>query len=168
MYRNGHYGVNLLLYAPLGAGLVVLGEPLLAVVGWMLAVGLATAPDVDHRLPLVSHRGITHTVWAALAVGFACGAALSLSAESVGLFTPTAGALVGAVGGTVGILGHVAGDALTPMGVTPFTPLSTTHYSASLWTADNPFANYGLLVVGVFVTSLVVVVALQTGSAAPV
>ncbi|MFC7028372.1 metal-dependent hydrolase [Halomicroarcula sp. GCM10025324] len=168
MYRNGHYGLNLLLYAPVGAALLLLREPLLSMVGWGLAVGLATTPDLDHRLPLVSHRGITHTVWAALAASVVCGGLLYVTAGSIGAYTPVEGAVVGALGATVGILGHVAGDAMTPMGVTPFTPLSKSHYSLQLWTADSTIANYGLLLSGVFVTSLVVLMALRTVYAVPV
>lgn len=168
MYRNGHYGLNLILFAPVGGGLLVLRQPELSLLGWALALAFATTPDVDIRLPLVSHRGITHTVWAALLAGLVVGGACYVVGPTTGLFTASAGAIVGGLGAAIGILGHIAGDALTPMGVTPFTPVSNAHYSASLWTADNTFANYGLLATGVFVTSLVLLLALRTVYAVPV
>jgi inner membrane protein len=63
MYRIGHHGMALLVYAPAGYGLTEFGpDPLLAFVGGAVVRSLATLPDVDLRLPLVSHRGPNHSL----------------------------------------------------------------------------------------------------------
>ena len=74
MYRPGHDGLALLLYAPLGLVLLGVDRSALAVAGGAVTVGLAPLPDFDLRLPVVSHRGVTHTVGFAHAVDLGVGA----------------------------------------------------------------------------------------------
>jgi inner membrane protein len=158
MYRTGHYGAALLAYAPIAAVVVSAGFRTLAFLGAAVTLGLATLPDFDHRLPLVSHRGITHTVWFAIVVGGVVGFLGSVVGASLG---PTAETIVGTAGfvvGFVSIASHVAADALTPAGVRPFAPLSSRQFSYSVTTAKNPIANYTLLVVGVFAVAAAVIV----------
>ena len=161
MYRAGHYGTSLVAYAPVGFVLTALGVVELAVGGAAVAVAGAMIPDWDQRVPFISHRGPTHTVWFALLVGAvyaAIGAALGSSVGVAGV------ALFGLVGGTVGvatIVGHLLGDVLTPMAVRPFKPMSSASYSLDIVKAANPIANYALLVVGV----AVVVAAVGAGGA---
>ncbi|MFB6242479.1 MAG: metal-dependent hydrolase [Halobaculum sp.] len=148
MHREGHLGAALLAYTPLGAAALAVGQVIPAALGAVVTVALASVPDYDHRIPGISHRGITHTVWFAAAVAALVG---GLAAAFVGLESPDArlaggfGALVGAVA----VLSHVAADAITPMGVTPFVPLSDRHYTLDLVRADNTVANYLLLTAGV-------------------
>lgn len=56
--------------------------------------------------------------------------------------------------GSIVVLSHIAADSLTPMGVRPFTPFSSAHYSFGLTTADNTIANHVLLVVGAVVAGV--------------
>jgi inner membrane protein len=154
MHREGHVGAALALYAPIGVLASVAASPAFAVAGGAGAVLLATLPDQDMRIPLVSHRGITHTVWFALLVGGVLGAAAGyLAGESgyagtTGMGTPLGvGAFAFAVG-FVTIASHILADALTPMGVTPFAPLRERKYTVGVATASNPIANYALLVAG--------------------
>ena len=149
MYRYGHAGAVLFLYAPLGAGLRVLGEPTLALAGGVLAVALSMLPDVDQFLP-IDHRGPTHTVWFVAACGL-------LSALGGGLVSILAGGflgrplLVAAVAGsaaTISLGSHLLADAITPMGIRPFHPLSDRHYTLDLTPAKNPRANVTLLGIG--------------------
>lgn len=145
MYRLGHYGAALLTVAPLGGGLIAVGFAEVAVLSGAGALALAMVPDLDQRLPLVSHRGLTHTVWFALVVGAAV-AGLALAILPVAdIVAGSVGFLVGA--GTIG--SHIAADALTPAGVRPWAPLDNTSYSAEVTTAANPLANYALLGLGV-------------------
>ncbi len=158
MYAAGHYGVSLLAYAPVGAALVGVGRGDLAFVGGVVVLWLATLPDVDHRLPFVEHRTVTHTVPFALLVGAATGAvAYGGAAALPDLFgsAETAGAF-GAFLGAYGVLAHLLGDVVTPSGVPLLWPLSSRSYTLSLWTAKNRVANYGLLALGVFVTAATV------------
>ena len=154
MYRNGHYGGALLVYAPVGAIVFGLGYPTLAALGGAIAVGGAMLPDLDQRVPLIAHRGITHTLWFALLAGGVLG--------GLGVFVgleqgPTAAARLGGFGAVVGVVtigAHVLADALTPMGVRPFAPLSRRKYTLGLVRADNTIANYTLFALGVAAAAL--------------
>jgi inner membrane protein len=162
VYRRGHWGVSLLVFAPVGLALVALGRPALAVVGGGAMLWLSTLPDVDHRLPGVAHRGPTHTLVFALLVG-AAGAGVGLAlAPALGGDRPTLVAVGFGFGiGTLGILSHLLADALTPAGVPVLWPLSGRDFSVSLTRADNTLANYLLLAVGVCATAVAGVVALR-------
>lgn len=161
MYRLGHQGLNLALYAPVLGVAILLGEPEVGLVGGVVVFVTASLPDVDVKLPGVAHRGITHTVWAALAVGGVAVVASLVAATSLGLGSAFGLSLV--VGGslTFSMLGHVAGDALTPMGIRPFAPVNDREYSLDVCRADSWLGNR--LLFGVGVTSVVGVGLLLTG-----
>lgn len=148
MYRTGHFGAALLAYAPVAFVVVAWGFRTLALLGGLVAIGLATIPDYDQRVPFVDHRGPTHTIWFALLVAAVLGIAGGVAGNARG----TAAALgLGAFGflvGFVAIGSHVAADALTPAGVRPFAPLRSTHYTYAVAKAKNPIANYALLALG--------------------
>ena len=149
MHREGHVGAALLAYAPLLAVASFLDALAFGIVGAAGMVTLAMVPDYDMRVPLVKHRGVTHTVAFAVLVGSALGVAGLVAASST---APATAATVGGFAffvGTLAVLSHVAADALTPMGVKPFWPLSTRHYSLDLVRADNVVANYLLFVLGI-------------------
>jgi inner membrane protein len=122
MHREGHYGGALLAYAPLGSTVIALGFPTAGVGGGVLAVALAMLPDWDQKLPLVTHRGVTHTVHfaAVVAVGTGLlGAGTGASASDATPLVVAGAAVFGATTGAVAILAHIGADALTPMGVEP-------------------------------------------------
>lgn len=149
MHRNGHYGASLLAYAPIGFVAIALGFPLAAVGGGALALALAMVPDWDQRIPNVPHRGPTHTVHFAAAVGALAGllgAGIGASVSDGAPLAVLGAGVLGATTGSVSILAHIAADALTPMGVEPFG--DDRHYSLDLWRADSLLGNYGLLVLG--------------------
>ena len=151
MYRKGHLGVSLLVFAPVGYALVTAGHPAVAAVAGLVMVQLSTLPDIDHRLPMVDHRGATHSLAFAALVGGA-GAAVGVVADSVvsvGLPLPAVGFAIGALT----ILAHLLGDTLTPMGVNYLWPLPAAPVSLSLTPADNPVANSGLFGLGLAVTA---------------
>jgi len=155
VYRNGHLGMSLLVYAPVGY-LLVGRRPLLAVLGGVVVLSLASVPDIDHRLPVVSHRGVTHSLLFAAgvgAVGWAAGTVLGgLGIAPVDLAgTTLSPALFLGFLGVYGILAHLAGDVITPAGVPLFWPAPTT-LSLSVVGADSTVANYGLLAAGVVAT----------------
>jgi inner membrane protein len=149
MYRTGHYGAALLVYAPAGAIAIALGFETLALAGGAVAVWGAKLPDVDLKLPLVSHRGVTHTVWFALLAGVVLGGVGVLVGANRGSLEAAGLAAFGATVGVLTIGSHILADALTPMGVRPFAPVSDREYSLALATADSPIANFGLLVLGI-------------------
>lgn len=152
MYRFGHWGVSLLVFSPLGVALVLAGTPELALVAGGVMCWLAMLPDVDMRIPFISHRGPTHTFAFAGVVGGA-GAGLSfLILPRIGFSTETTTTLAsfGFAVGALTVLAHLLGDVLTPMGIRPLWPLSDRTFSLDLWRADNKIANYGLFALGVF------------------
>ena len=158
MYRPGHIGAALLLYAPVGLTLLIANLPALAIAGGAIAFWLASLPDVDHRIPLVSHRGVTHTLLFALAVGFTLGVAGWLFGGAFAIGTPAQLAVFGFVVGVVTIISHLLADAITPMGITPLWPVSGKQFTLSLTRADNTVANYLLLAGGVLAVAAVLAV----------
>ena len=132
------------------------------------ALVLATTPDVDLYVGALPHRGVTHTVWAALVVGGLVAFAWALAERRPGPDAPSRrdgfpggpAVSMGGVGGAT-VLGHLLGDLLTPMGIRPFAPLVTAEYSLALVAARDPTANRVLFVAGV----LTAAVALHQGIA---
>ncbi|QCJ48119.1 metal-dependent hydrolase [Haloprofundus sp. MHR1] len=159
MFRTGHYGVSLLVFAPIGYTLVSAGAvtPAFALGATML--WLSMLPDVDHKLPGVRHRGPTHTLLFAGLVGGLFWGVAAVVTDALGAFSVSLGgasvglAVFAFVVGFLTVVGHLVGDALTPMGVNFLWPLSGRGYSLSLTTADSAVWNYGLFVLGVFVTA---------------
>ena len=155
MHREGHIGAALVAYAPLGAIVLTLGFETVALLGAVAVAGLCMLPDLDLRVPLLAHRGPTHTVWFTLGVATLLGllgavvgwqraggvADGLLTAISLGTFAFTLG--VAAIGS------HLVADALTPAGVRPFAPYDDRRFTYALARANNPLANYGLLALGV-------------------
>ncbi|MFC6835553.1 metal-dependent hydrolase [Halomarina ordinaria] len=151
MHRTGHLGFSALVYAPVGLALA--GEsPALAILGYVGVLSLASLPDVDLRLPLVRHRGVTHTLPFAFGVGLALWAAGRTLAGPLGLPPETLGTF-GAFVGVFGVCAHLLADTVTPMGVPWLWPLSGRRYSLSLVRADDTLANYGLFALGALATA---------------
>lgn len=157
MYRAGHLGIGLLVFAPVGVVLVLAGRADLAVLAEATAVALAMLPDYDHRLPFLTHRGITHTVWFALLVGVVLGGLGWVLGGRPATPTTSELAVFGFGVGTLVVLAHLLGDVLTPAGIRPFWPVWDRTFTLALTRADSTVANYGLLVLGVGVTALAVV-----------
>lgn len=153
MYKKGHYGVSLLVFAPIGLALILLGQTSLAYLTGVVMLGLAMLPDSDHRVPGLSHRGVTHTLLFAILVGAIFGVAGFLLGSSVSPMGAIPLAAYGFFLGTVSILAHLLADLLTPMGVALFWPLSSKRYSLSLTPADSTLWNYLLFALGVFATA---------------
>lgn len=156
MYWRGHVGIALLAYAPVAGAVRVAGEPGLATLGAVVAVAFATLPDADEWLP-VAHRGPTHTVAFAVAAGavaaLAAGIALPAGTPAGTTLPPLTPVFVGGVA-TLSVGSHVAGDAITPMGIRPFRPLSAWHVTLDLTPAANPRANRLFLGLGVAALAL--------------
>lgn len=152
VYRTGHLGVALLVYAPVGVALVLAGRADLAVVGEVAMLWLATLPDYDLRVPFLTHRGFTHTVGFALLVGLALGAGGWVAGTAVETASRPVLAGFGFGVGVLAVGAHLLGDVITPAGITPFWPVSGRTYTFRVARADSVAANYGLFALGVFVT----------------
>lgn len=166
MELPGHVGVALLASLPVAYLLAARDRRQLR---GSLAVLLAAAvaPDADLYVAEIVHRGPTHTVWAALAVGGVLALPALAGYRRRGVdgrawpraWTPSSDSVSDPVGnrrawfvpavGVLGVASHLLGDVLTPMGVRPFAPIVPTTYTLSLTAAADPVANAALLTAGV-------------------
>ncbi|WP_281194304.1 metal-dependent hydrolase [Halorubrum sp. F4] len=163
MYRNGHVGAALAAYSPVGFTLAALPGIELAAVAGAVVVSTAMLPDLDTRVPFVTHRGITHTVWFALALG----ALFALVGGAVGFGAGVLRAIAfGALGFVLGagtVVSHLLADVITPMGIRPYAPVRGDHYTLDVVRAANPIANYVLLASGGTVAGVAVLAGTVVG-----
>lgn len=145
MYRTGHYGVALLVYTPFVFLLVAVGFPDIALLGGVGVILGAMLPDLDQRLPMIKHRGPTHTVGFAVVVALGYGFLGALLGLQAYPFSAVGLAVFGFVIGGLTVGSHLLADALTPAGIEPY---GNERVSYSIVRAANPIANIGLLVVG--------------------
>jgi inner membrane protein len=188
MHRTGHIGAALLTYAPVGYALLSADRFVLLIIGGICVLALASLPDIDLRLSCIAHRGPTHTIVFAIIVGLVFGAGGWLIGDQLGVLGPRFIALgaegsgreidalsrvanrlhalderrltvFGVVVGILGIGSHLIADAVTPMGIRPFWPISSRRCSFDLVKAANPRANHLLFILGVLVTINIVTLA---------
>lgn len=163
MYQVGHYGAALLAYAPLGTVVGLAGHETAAIVGALACVSLSTLPDCDHRVPTLEHRGPTHSVGFALLVGAGLAAVTALLVDAPSALADVGFVAFAFVVGALSITSHLLADALTPMGIRPFWPVSRRHYTLELTKAANPLANYVLLGLGAGVGIVATVIVVTLG-----
>lgn len=147
MYKLGHYGTALAFFTPVATGLIAIGQVQPAIVGWVIAVGISTLPDIDRKLPFLEHRGMTHTVW------FVAAGSLIIGVITGSLFGSPLAFGYGTLIGTIGLGSHLVADVLTPSGIRPLMPVIETKYTFSITKARNPIANYLLLGAGMMVAA---------------
>lgn len=144
MHERGHIGTSLLVYTPFVMWWIKPAHGIaMAALGVVFVVTFAMVPDLDMKIPIMKHRGFSHTLWFAMIVG---GIGWYIGSE-IGL-----GLLVGVLSFLV-IWSHILGDALTPMGIRPFHPVSDMKFTLDLWNADSKIGNTILLLLGVGVLS---------------
>lgn len=154
MHKYGHYGTALIVYAPVGFLILAAGFTDVALAGAAVVVGGAMLPDVDMKLPFVKHRGPTHTVGFALAVGVTLALLGTLVGSGTGALAALALGLFGFVVGSLTVGAHLLADALTPMGIRPLEPRDDREVCLDVTRASNPLANYALLAVGAILAGL--------------
>lgn len=153
MYRQGHIGISLILYLPLAYHLIHSGNLLLTGFGVIAMLATTMLPDIDHQIPMLPHRGVTHSVWFAGGVGYAvyriCTDLLAIiqvaTSESAAVF-------LGTMAG-YGIISHLVADALTPMGVQPLTPFLSARWTFNLAQSSNALVNKSLLIAGLLLSA---------------
>ncbi|UPV73737.1 metal-dependent hydrolase [Halorussus limi] len=149
MFPPGHYGLALALYAVVGYALLSRGYVRDALSGGGVVLSYALLPDLDGRFEFLVHRGVTHTLWFAVAVGGLC---VLVVASSL-LARPRREALRGALWafflGSFAVVTHLLADLVNPWGVMPIYPVSPALYSLDLVRATNDAANYAMLAFGV-------------------
>jgi membrane-bound metal-dependent hydrolase YbcI (DUF457 family) len=94
MYHLGHTGIALLVLAPLSYVLLEAQKPILALVTGVAVVSIEPLPDSDFRVPFLDHRGVSHSLLAAVVVGGVIGLCGWFLTESVcEFFAPVLAAL---------------------------------------------------------------------------
>lgn len=166
MYLLGHLGIALLVFAPIAFVLVRTGRLRPAGFGGVALLLLASVPDVDSYVAGLAHRGITHTVWAALALGVLL-AVVGWCCWAWGGPRRTDSATFGFLVGATTVVNHLVGDVITPMGIRPFYPVSEAEYSLRLVLARNPETNLGLFAAGSAVFLLALHLAVAGGRGRP-
>lgn len=152
MHRSGHIGLALVFTAPFSLIAGMTGAR-----AWMLliyapALILALAPDNDVHMPLVKHRGITHTlifgVPLALLVGTGFGVLAAANSDS-----PALGIGLGVMAGLAGFASHLVADALTvasgKYGLNPLWPFSNWEFRIGVTKSDSLIWNQSMLLIGV-------------------
>lgn len=176
MLREGHVGIGLLLYVPIGVVLALSDAwGIFAVSLWATAMGSVT-PDLDTRTWLVTHRGWTHTVWfvAVIFIVMTAGAYVAI-VWGLPLLTFLPEFIITGIGPWVavafgggfafGTATHLVGDAITPRGIRPFQPttpknvldvtVSDRKYIIDIVNANNRTANTLVLAAGMVSVSAV-------------
>ena len=69
MYRLGHTGIALLVLAPLAYVLLEAHRPLLAFVTVLGVLAIEPLPDLDFKFRFLDHRGVSHSLLAAVTIG---------------------------------------------------------------------------------------------------
>lgn len=161
MERDGHLGISLLLSAPF-AYILYAGEPTaILALGVTGVVFWSLLPDVDQLLP-IPHRGPTHSFVAAGIAGLVtatlAAALVATGGDGYPAFSPesTFHASLVAAGfgfgiGALGVVSHLLGDVITPMGIRPWWPRSSRKYSLSLVLSADIRANLALAYAGTLV-----------------
>lgn len=155
MYRPGHYGMALLLYSIVGYILLSKRHDSHALTGTVLVVLVTMTPDWDTHVSWLPHRGPTHSFGFALLVGAACGLLVVVAGRYLGQRTLVSARLgVWAAGlGTLSVVAHVLADAINPVGVRPFYPISNRHVTLDIIPASDFVGNVGLLAAGLLATA---------------
>lgn len=154
----GHYGTAMLLYSPILFIFTTQGFILIGLTGLFTVFILSRIPDVDYYIPFITHRGVTHTVWFAILIGFL----VSIPFDSMGsiyMFDERISyRLIVFVHGLFSIITHLIGDSLTPTGVRPFMPFKMTNYSLALVKSNDYIWNIVFLIIGALSTILAIFV----------
>lgn len=193
MHRRGHTGVAMLAYAPIGYILLQEQRLGLALLGLLGVLAVEPLPDNDMWIPGLSHRGTSHSLFAALVIGTVLGvigwvvgdqlgvALANLGPSTVGPFAgvfeivgeqlrgldESALAQFGFGIGVFGILVHLLGDVITVSGIRPLLPLSRWRLSLSRLHADNSLVNNALFGVGAGVLVIIALVTAPAGIVVP-
>lgn len=172
MKRVGHFGAAGVTAGIVSIPVVSLG---LYVEALVLALGIVLGdllPDLDRKIWFVTHRGITHTIWFALAVGAALTvsgvtfaailwANLGLAGVGVARSTAMQAGIWFGLGGVIGVGSHLIADSITTWGVRPLEPVDDRKMGIELTTASSQTANYLFLIAAAVVYPVAWVVGLS-------
>lgn len=171
MYKSGHKGINMILFSPILFIMIILDFIIVGLLSAFIIFYFASLPDKDLDTRLLTHRGFTHTYSFSICIGILFGFISLIFTNisiNIGLLEPTLFNLIfftfwGVFVGVFTILGHIAGDILTPTGVKifqkpkgiPDLPIfKDKKYTLDLIPASNTWANAGFFISGILCISL--------------
>ena len=159
MFLPGHYGMALALYAAVGYFLLTRGYARDALSGGGIVLAYTLFPDMDGKLSFFVHRGVTHTLWFAVAVGALCVLVVASSLRGRKRREAIRGAAWAFFLGAFAVVAHLLADVINPWGIMPLYPVSPALYTFDLVRATNDAANYAMFAGGACVAATVLVVA---------
>lgn len=165
MNRKGHIGLALLVSAPFALIIGILLNPRWCVLLVGAALFADRIPDKDQQLPIISHRGITHTVpfgivaSVGLAAFFTAIATITQPSSAFGVgivenVTNNFGLFaISLLGFSLGFAAHLIGDMLIKAydyAVTPYWPFSSKPVALGWADAESKrLWDWGLLLFGI-------------------
>lgn len=169
MDREGHLGASLLYFTPLAIALVYLNRINLLFVGYGIIFSTFMLPDYDMRIPFLSHRKISHSVFASVFIGIMflaiAGGVYYYRPEMITSFyqhNPIELIMFVGLMGFLTMIFHILGDIYTPMGVPLLLPFNDKSYSLNLFRFDNIVANYLFLFAGILSLLGIIVLVIYT------
>lgn len=175
MHHKGHEGAMLLAYSPFALLLMSIGDYFYGFIGLFILGTLPMIPDIDMKLP-IKHRGITHTIWFSLFIGFIFSILtillISIVNPQITVFEGIFPVLFSFFIGNMVVIGHLLGDAVTMMGIKPLYPISEykIRIEVTPWLptrAASDIANTLFLIIGVASISVSIYISIQITGGAP-
>ena len=164
MHAQGHKGIALLLYSPITYFLLNTGQLFLAIGGLVVVLFLSMLPDKDMVIPLLRHRGPTHTIWFAIAVGLALagvGLGIQFGLDEVGIVAVAVPIGFLFLVGFLSIVYHIIGDAMNPTGVRPYRPVSNHKHALGVAKSSSFVGNWGFYLLGLVANLVAIGLALH-------
>jgi len=156
MNREGHLGASLLYFLPFAVLLVFLDRIELVTLGYVVIFFTFMLPDYDMKIPFLSHRKISHSIFASVFIGLfflvlTVVVYYSTPSSINEIYTrhPLELILFMGVMGFLTMMFHILGDIYTPTGVPLLAPFDYQSYTFDLFRFDNLLANYLFLLAGV-------------------
>lgn len=174
MYKSGHMGINMILFAPILFIMMSFEYIFISIFGLIIITYFASLPDIDLKYQFLTHRGFTHTYLFGLFIGLISSSLFTiinvLSINS-GIIEPSIFNMIGIPiwGFFIGlftVMGHIIGDVITPAGIRPFKKpkyipnlpiFSDKKYTFDLVYAANTWANIGFLLIGIMSTTISII-----------
>lgn len=171
MYRKGHIGINMMLFAPILFIMIILEFVILGIIGLISVSYFASLPDIDLKIKRLKHRGFTHTISFAVLIGlivfmiglFVSNIFMALGIINTSLFNLIFISIYSFYIGFFIVMGHIAGDIITPTGVRIFEKpkyipnsyiFSDKNYTLFSIPAKSNIANFVFLFLGLLCTSI--------------
>lgn len=170
MHSQGHFGVSMVLCAPVLFVSIISEMYVVGVLVCGLMLMFSSTPDIDLKIPWVSHRGFTHTVHFAILFGGFMSIVSFVALTSIKelfvieyiiqlsvLSSIVQISSVIFIGSVLGVMSHLFGDILTPTGVHFFSRSNNFGYSLNVCNASSKVGNNSIVKLGFLIVGLTIV-----------